>query len=189
MSSSPKSPIKMSDTVQVQTDTVSKVIELFEKKVYSPTNPQTTMSSSPKSPIKMPCNPPCEKKMMIGRSWWKQMGYNSPCQCCFADLKMKEEKKEKCDNGDCNGGRKFKNESGKGEFCSYECADEEAEECCFDDCEETFKYGNNALPLREAKCCDECNSTKVIPARMFRDFKASYVGGILNSLQIYNGTT
>jgi len=38
---------------------------------------------------------------------------------------MREEKKEKCDNGDCNGGRKFKNESGKGEFCSYECAEAE----------------------------------------------------------------
>ena len=43
---------------------------------------------------------------------------------------------------------------------------EEGDECCFDDCEETFKYGNNALPLREGKCCNECNSTKVIPARL-----------------------
>ena len=78
------------------------------------------------------------------------MGYNSPCGCCIADLKMKEEKKDKPTT----------------EWYGYEC--------CFDDCEEIFKYGNNALPLREAKCCDECNSTKVIPARMFRDFLEAF---------------
>ena len=83
-----------------------------------------------------------------------------------------KELKEKCDNGDCNGGRKFKNESGKGEFCSYECADEwwrrdEEQECCFPDCEETFKYGNNAAPIAlDERCCDECNAKHVIPERL-----------------------
>ena len=145
----------MSDTVQVQTDTVSKTLKCFERNVYSTIHPQTTMSSSTKSPIKMPCNPPCEKKMMIGRSWWKQMGYNSPCGCCLADPNMKE--------GDWDGvvrGMVFVGEL-------------RGEECCFDDCEETFTYGNNALPLREAKCCDECNSTKVIPARLM-EFSAGF---------------
>ena len=28
-----------------------------------------------------PCNPPCEKRSMLGRSWWKNQGYNSPCGC------------------------------------------------------------------------------------------------------------
>jgi len=26
-------------------------------------------------------------------------------------------------------------------------------------------YGNNAMPLKKGRCCDECNITKVIPAR------------------------
>lgn len=28
-----------------------------------------------------PCNPPCKTRPMIGRSWWKNQGYNSPCGC------------------------------------------------------------------------------------------------------------
>ena len=79
-------------------------------------------------------------------------------------------KKERCDNGDCNGGRAFKNEGGKGEFCSYECAESicaEEHDCCFPDCEETFKYGNNAGPVApDEKCCDDCNMRHVIPARL-----------------------
>jgi hypothetical protein len=27
-------------------------------------------------------------------------------------------------------------------------------------------HGNNALPLKDGICCDICNMTKVIPARM-----------------------
>jgi hypothetical protein len=27
------------------------------------------------------CNGKCESSPKIGRSWWKQFGYNSPCQC------------------------------------------------------------------------------------------------------------
>jgi hypothetical protein len=27
-------------------------------------------------------------------------------------------------------------------------------------------YGNNAQPINEGRCCDDCNATKVIPARM-----------------------
>lgn len=26
--------------------------------------------------------------------------------------------------------------------------------------------GNNALPLKDGRCCDECNNAKVIPARI-----------------------
>lgn len=29
-------------------------------------------------------------------------------------------------------------------------------------------YGNNARPVKEGKCCDECNYTKVIPARIYQ---------------------
>jgi len=29
-----------------------------------------------------------------------------------------------------------------------------------------WKEGNNALPLKDGRCCDLCNSTKVIPARI-----------------------
>lgn len=28
------------------------------------------------------------------------------------------------------------------------------------------EYGNNAHPLKDGKCCDDCNTTKVIPARL-----------------------
>jgi len=27
-------------------------------------------------------------------------------------------------------------------------------------------YGNNAVPLNEGRCCDNCNSLRVIPARI-----------------------
>ena len=27
-------------------------------------------------------------------------------------------------------------------------------------------YGNNAQPLKEGQCCDNCNTTKVIPERL-----------------------
>ena len=37
--------------------------------------------------------------------------------------------------------------------------------CCL--CGKEYKgYGNNALPLHDGKCCNECNSLKVIPARL-----------------------
>ena len=29
-------------------------------------------------------------------------------------------------------------------------------------------FGNNAQPVKEGVCCDKCNATKVIPARMGR---------------------
>jgi len=31
------------------------------------------------------------------------------------------------------------------------------------------KYGNNARPLKDGQCCDNCNATKVIPARLRND--------------------
>jgi hypothetical protein len=30
----------------------------------------------------------------------------------------------------------------------------------------TWKEGNNAMPLKEGRCCDKCNNTKVLPARL-----------------------
>jgi hypothetical protein len=29
-----------------------------------------------------------------------------------------------------------------------------------------WKDGNNAQPLKDGRCCDECNETKVIPERI-----------------------
>tara|TARA_R110001632_G_scaffold134513_1_gene250112 strand:- start:208 stop:642 length:435 start_codon:yes stop_codon:yes gene_type:complete len=29
------------------------------------------------------CESQCEKRGMIGRSWWKRLGYNSPCSCAY----------------------------------------------------------------------------------------------------------
>lgn len=37
--------------------------------------------------------------------------------------------------------------------------------CCF--CgKEAGKYGNNAQPLKDGRCCSVCNKTKVLPARV-----------------------
>ena len=83
-----------------------------------------------------------------------------------------EDEGDRCYNGDCNRRLRttFKNEGGKGVFCSYECSEgicAEEHECCFPDCEETFKYGNNAGPVApDEKCCDDCNMRHVIPARL-----------------------
>ena len=30
----------------------------------------------------------------------------------------------------------------------------------------TWIQGNNAMPLKDGRCCDECNYTQVIPARL-----------------------
>jgi hypothetical protein len=32
----------------------------------------------------------------------------------------------------------------------------------------TWKEGNNAEPIKRGRCCDVCNITKVIPARLRR---------------------
>ena len=40
------------------------------------------------------------------------------------------------------------------------------EECCFEFCESRFKCGNNAQPVCEGKCCNDCNQMKVLPARL-----------------------
>lgn len=41
----------------------------------------------------------------------------------------------------------------------------EDNECCF--CgEDVGKFGNNAQPLENEKCCDDCNESLVIPARL-----------------------
>jgi len=37
--------------------------------------------------------------------------------------------------------------------------------CVF--CKNTFKgFGNNPQPLKKGECCNECNATRVIPARL-----------------------
>lgn len=37
--------------------------------------------------------------------------------------------------------------------------------CCL--CGKEYEgYGNNAQPLKDGKCCNKCNFTKVIPARL-----------------------
>ena len=41
----------------------------------------------------------------------------------------------------------------------------EIKKCCI--CSlEYIGYGNNATPVKEGRCCDVCNSFKVIPTRM-----------------------
>ena len=43
--------------------------------------------------------------------------------------------------------------------------EQENKKCCL--CKEDYgKYGNNALPVMEGSCCNKCNDTKVIPARI-----------------------
>ena len=32
---------------------------------------------------------PCEKRQMIGKSWWKEVGYNTPCSCAIEAGVMK----------------------------------------------------------------------------------------------------
>ncbi len=40
------------------------------------------------------CNPPCVKRSMIGRSWWKCYGFNSPCGCAhLAEYNFNEKEK------------------------------------------------------------------------------------------------
>ena len=42
-----------------------------------------------------------------------------------------------------------------------------AEKCCFNECNNPLKYGgNNAHPLMDSGCCDDCNIKKVVPARL-----------------------
>lgn len=40
-----------------------------------------------------------------------------------------------------------------------------AKKCCL--CGGEYNgYGNNPEPLKKGRCCDKCNITKVVPARM-----------------------
>ena len=41
----------------------------------------------------------------------------------------------------------------------------ETGKCCICGKEYTH-YGNNALPIKDGRCCDECNSTVVMEARI-----------------------
>jgi hypothetical protein len=42
--------------------------------------------------MNIPCEPPCEKRPMIGRSWWKQFGYNTACGCAYKAYENYEKK-------------------------------------------------------------------------------------------------
>jgi len=45
--------------------------------------------------------------------------------------------------------------------------------CCI--CGKTFKgYGNNAEPVKQGICCDECNMMIVIPERVYRYAKREH---------------
>ena len=39
------------------------------------------------------CDPPCETRPMMGRSWWKSLGYGSPCLCAQTTSNIKEKEK------------------------------------------------------------------------------------------------
>ncbi|MHA1868686.1 MAG: hypothetical protein ACTSXD_11635 [Candidatus Heimdallarchaeaceae archaeon] len=42
--------------------------------------------------------------------------------------------------------------------------------CCF--CgKEAGKYGNNAQPIMNGRCCDKCNEEFVIPVRLYRAWR------------------
>ena len=41
---------------------------------------------------------------------------------------------------------------------------EELSKCCFLECNNKFKYGNNANPLMDGRCCDNCHN-RVIKCR------------------------
>ena len=52
----------------------------------------------------------------------------------------------------------------------------EIKRCCI--CSSEYVgYGNNAKPIKEGRCCNECNSFKVVPAR---------IDILMNSLNINN---
>jgi len=45
--------------------------------------------------------------------------------------------------------------------------------CCL--CHKIFEgYGNNAQPVKDGKCCDECNQMIVIPHRVYLFCKKKY---------------
>ena len=40
--------------------------------------------------------------------------------------------------------------------------------CCICKLEDGKEFGNNAQPIMEGECCDDCNREKVIPTRFQR---------------------
>ena len=38
--------------------------------------------------------------------------------------------------------------------------------CCICKLEDGKEFGNNAQPIMEGECCDDCNREKVIPRRL-----------------------
>jgi hypothetical protein len=41
------------------------------------------------------CKIPCERSPKLGSSWWKNLGYDSPCGCAFTRLAYLEKEKNK----------------------------------------------------------------------------------------------
>jgi len=49
---------------------------------------------------------------------------------------------------------------------SDEESDEESDDSCVICGEEDIGYGNNAMPVKEGQCCNHCNTSVVMPARI-----------------------
>jgi len=43
--------------------------------------------------------------------------------------------------------------------------------CCICSKKIKTKYGNNAEPIKEGRCCDLCNAIIVIPARLNKNYR------------------
>jgi hypothetical protein len=55
-----------------------------------------------------------------------------------------------------------------------------------------WAHGNNAQPVAEGQCCDECNTNKVIPARLtaaFPSMTARDAANLSRELEGINETT
>ena len=48
------------------------------------------------------------------------------------------------------------------------------------------KYGHNALPIKKGRCCEKCNSTKVVPARMMCVLNNDVVVGGFQRIEFEN---
>lgn len=46
------------------------------------------------------------------------------------------------------------------------CTMEERMKCCLCNGKMYWDTGHNAMPLKDGRCCDRCNGTKVLPERI-----------------------
>lgn len=47
----------------------------------------------------------------------------------------------------------------------------------------TWEYGNNADPVANGRCCDECDNNVVIPERLAREEARQIADGVKNALK------